>query len=718
MFDCTITISEATAYSSIPVRKWFEWVKAGLVVASPGPPGDMTSDKQRHYAAICRIPISALPRHAGQQFIQQHFLHESYFSVDFVGFLNSHGPELFSSLLEDIHSLKIANALRDQYPLQCVEHLRLWAEHRAISLSTLYRKESLLMSSDLKKLISPPQLAKPVHSKKLCLLSQDYLAHHYCKPNAPSQNQLLRNLSYEAERLGTKACSHCPYNSASRTRQLWLKRHPDASLPCCPSAGNGMIVPDTRYPINRFLASLSEQDIAYARLGSEYWTSFYAHKTVRVKPDTVNAVWFGDHHLADVTVIAGTSKKDGSAILARPWLTVVTDAASDAIVGSVVTLRPNSMTIAESFCRAAAFTVDSPFYGLPEVFYVDRGKDYRALWLQGSDPELKLRVDSDACLNRAFCDNPLLPALNVTIRHALPRTGRSKSIERIFGTISRIWFKPLPGWTGNNPQNRPFDFEKEKKRLLAQNRLLTLEEFAKYWFEVIVPGYNAASFEQTLSPLERYQHLPRARTLTPDWNSLAVFKTVQNKKYKVHPNGIHYKGDFYWHPALQDYVSHRGKEDKYVQIYDFDQSFCHSISVLYNGRFICEAEPLVRLRLIEADQLRLAQHLEEQKASRRAVSRRVARIQQILRSAGVSTNRYAESALHDDSEPSLPLYVEQIDLQRDQQDATILSDTAHALGQMALQKRRALEHILHDPQDDPLTDYLMKIGAGQHDEEH
>ena len=150
----------------------------------------------------------------------------------------------------------------------------------------------------------------------------------------------------------------------------------------------------------------------------------YAHKTVRDKPDAVNAVFFGDHHLADVLVIVGTDGRDGSPILARPWLTVMTDAASDAIVGSVVTLRPNSMTIAECFCRAVAFTVDSPFYGLPEVFYVDRGKDYRALWLEGGDPALRERLDSDACLNRAFCDNPLLPALNVSVRHALPRSGR------------------------------------------------------------------------------------------------------------------------------------------------------------------------------------------------------------------------------------------------------------------------------------------------------
>lgn len=389
----------------------------------------------------------------------------------------------------------------------------------------------------------------------------------------------------------------------------------------------------------------------------------------------------------------------------------MTDAASGAIVGSVVTLRPNSMTIAECFCRAVAFTVDSAFYGLPEVFYVDRGKDYRSLWLEGNDPAMRERLDSNACLNRAFCDNPLLPALNVSVRHALPRSGRSKSIERTFGTITRTWFRSLPGWTGDSPKNRPFDFEREKKRLLARGGLMTLEQFARHWFEVIVPAYNSTSFEQAQSPLERYQSLPRASTLTPDWNSLAVFKAVRNKKYKVHPNGIHYRGDFYWHPALQEYISRRGQEDRYVQIYDFDQSFCHSISVLYNGQFICEAEPLVRMRLMETDRLRLAQHLEEQKAARRAVSRRVTRVQQILRASGVNSRRYTEYA-SDSSDMALPLYAEEIDFQRDGQEAVILSETAHTLGRIALQQQKAVEQMLHGPEDDPLTDYLLKIGAG------
>ena len=45
--------------------------------------------------------------------------------------------------------------------------------------------------------------------------------------------------------------------------------------------------------------------------------------------------------------------------------------------------------------------------------------EYGSLILQGRDYDMMRRLDQHYYLNRAFCDNPLLPALNVTVRHAL-----------------------------------------------------------------------------------------------------------------------------------------------------------------------------------------------------------------------------------------------------------------------------------------------------------
>ncbi len=252
MFDCTITVSEAAAYSGIPIRKWFAWIEKGLVVSSPGPPDHLNCSEQAAFAPLCRIPISALPRPAAMRFIQERILHESFFSVDFIGYLNRQGEAAFAELLETIRLLKRASFLREIHPLSSTAVLRHFAIRNGMSLSTMYRKESCFMASDLKKLIRPAFPSKTVQSRKLCLLSRDYLTCHHLKPNALSQNQLLRNLSAEAERLGSKACTRCPYNPVSRSRQQWTKNHPDTFLPDCSVSGSGMIFPDTRYPVNRW----------------------------------------------------------------------------------------------------------------------------------------------------------------------------------------------------------------------------------------------------------------------------------------------------------------------------------------------------------------------------------------------------------------------------------------------------------------------------------
>ena len=51
---------------------------------------------------------------------------------------------------------------------------------------------------------------------------------------------------------------------------------------------------------------------------------------VREKPQTVNEVWFGDHHQFDCFVLDETGKP------VRPWLTAWYDAATGCLVGWVL----------------------------------------------------------------------------------------------------------------------------------------------------------------------------------------------------------------------------------------------------------------------------------------------------------------------------------------------------------------------------------------------
>jgi len=221
--------------------------------------------------------------------------------------------------------------------------------------------------------------------------------------------------------------------------------------------------------------------------------------------------------------------------------------------------------------------------------------------------------------------------------------------------------------------------------------------------------------QQERSHLKLYHSLPRAKTLVPDWNSLAVFKVIK-PQHKVHPDGIHYRMEVYWHPALRSLIGEK------VHIYDFDQTFCHSLTVLHHGQYICKAEPLVHTDVIESDRLKLAQHLEEQKAHKRLVSKRVTRLRKVLKLANVSVRRniqydpepffpdtISDAAVSD--EILIPSYAEEIDHVRDKREATILSETANEIGRTVYAQTRAIEHIINGKPDTPLSDFFEKLGA-------
>lgn len=81
------------------------------------------------------------------------------------------------------------------------------------------------------------------------------------------------------------------------------------------------------------------------------------------------------------------------------------------MVTYVLSLNPNSDCIAECFERACAFTIDTPYSGICDYFYIDNGKDFRFKKL-----------------------------------NALPYSGCNKTIESIWETIDDEWIRELPGY--------------------------------------------------------------------------------------------------------------------------------------------------------------------------------------------------------------------------------------------------------------------------------
>ena len=140
-----------------------------------------------------------------------------------------------------------------------------------------------------------------------------------------------------------------------------------------------------------------------------------------------------DHHIADVFVRCDAPECTKGH---RPWLTVFIDARSRMVVAMVASLEyPSSQTILRAFRQLVSD------HGLPEVVYIDNGKDFRKAFGKA------IRVWGAPALNEGHFNN-LLAALGMRAVFATPYRAQSKTIERLFGTfVSRIW-RGSQAWVG------------------------------------------------------------------------------------------------------------------------------------------------------------------------------------------------------------------------------------------------------------------------------
>ncbi|MDO5300101.1 MAG: DDE-type integrase/transposase/recombinase, partial [Clostridia bacterium] len=472
-------------------------------------------------------------------------------------------------------------------------------------------------------------------TKSMCRLAQDYIEAQMCDNRKFPQTLVLERLRERAAEYGDSACSCCVYCNDSNARRA-LKPAEREKFPLCDVAEGRMIVPANRHAVNRVVQTLDKAQLTYSRYGKRAWEAAYMQKTKRVKPTKVNEVWFGDHHKLDLFVL------DENGSLVRPWMTAWMDACSRKFVGWELTLEPNSDTVADSFCRAAVYTQGSDVHGLPRYIYIDNGKDYRSQRFEG-----ERFVNEDlGLLNAEFSEKEgLLRALGVGVHHALPYRGWSKDVERAFGTLEDF-VREFPGWCGDSPEERPEDNGRILRRMKERGELMTFETFAKCFAEKLLPKYENHIGEDGLSPDERYHQAEKARSDTPDWATMAVFKS-QCVKRMVSTQGVRLNNQLYWHPDMAEVIREQ------VTVY-YNRGYNPSVTVFKGARFLCEAEPIELMALLEPDQGKVASHMADQKRQQKRVTERLAYLRQ-------STKRISREA-----------YAEAIDEQR-QRQATVTS---------------------------------------------
>lgn len=601
-----------------------------------------------------RIPLDALPVEAQVRYWMSRDSTEAG-DADIAGYRERYGEEGLRELLRSQAAARevigrLSGMLRGRGAVY--EEA---AKRYGVSTRTIRRWESAYREKGLKGLMKPLERADKGESRTICAWAGDFLKHMYVGGQVGGigggnakicQQSAAERLKEEAERLGENACDMCPYCAGSSVRSEMSRAEREKFPECDKASGHGMIVPNNRYAVNRYMAQIPQALKDFGRYGDRYWAAHHMQKARRDKPTRVNECWFGDHHRFDLFVLG----EDG--VPFRPWLTAWTDACSGEFVGWMLTAEPSSDTIAESFCRAAAYTRGSDIHGLPGAVYVDNGKDYRSERFEGGKVaykglgKLNARFDPDG----EGGDNAksLLQYFDVNMIRAQPYKAWSKTIERLFGVIEQRWIRELPGWCGDSPDERPQNLGIELSRLQKDGKMLTFEQFAEIWATKILPEYRAHRGADGRSPGEIYASAERYPMPTPNWDTLALMKS-QAVQRKVETTGIRFQNQRYWNETLADYIG------QYVTV-RYNRGYCESVTVMHERHFVCEAEVAENLKLVGEDNEKIAEHMKAQARQRAKVTGEIKRLKQSVK--GMKTRA---------------AYAEEIDEQRDMYQATLVS---------------------------------------------
>ena len=648
-----LTVTEAAFYSGISIRSFIRDAKDGFLlfdghVPSELPASSDTAEWER-IADSLRIFLSELPPFAIRKYLLEKIVQGEIFRADFTAYKHRYGKRKYEDLINDLLIIKsiyeLWNYTGDKNREDRLDEL---LDKYAVSRSAYYRYLAKFKHSNLAPLIEE----RNYHARTFCLLAEDLIKDCVFNEINLTYEEIFEILLITERSLG-EVCHRCPHNCNSNEfaecKNYLKENYPDYLLGECRQKKKRMRIPANKEAIARYIRNMDESMKEYARVlyvdknlkwirrlnledviyketfcgskrkrkgnanslskkVSNHWNANYGDKVIRQKPEKINEVVFADHSQLNVWLFAGYDRGHNPVIM-RPWVTCLMDFASGAIIGSVVSFSVTKRNIAECICRAAAVTIDSPFYGLPKVLYCDRGKDFMSKQLLGDKKRAKIREGEKIYPNRAIFSDGLLALLNVEIRHAKAHSPWTKPIEGAFHIINRKYMRRVPGFCGTKKRGFYTDIlEGEKRRLLKNAQLWDIEQFSYYWFHHIIPSFNNRKTNGKLSPSEKYHMYPRANTLTPSWSCMAAL-LQERKTVKVHDQGIYYHSNLYSDQILTKYIN------KKVIVYDFFSYATDCIYVLYSDEekgldiFLGEIPLKERVETIEKHRVRLARNL-------------------------------------------------------------------------------------------------------------
>ena len=242
-----------------------------------------------------------------------------------------------------------------------------------------------------------------------------------------------------------------------------------------------------------------------------------------------------DHTRADITVVDELYREP----IGRPYLTVVMDVASRAVLAPVVTFdAPSAATVALSLARSCApkerwinelgLSVDWPMRGLPVSLHLDNASEFHSKALERGCAELGIEL----------------------IYRPLGRPHFGGHIERLIGTLMS-GLSTLPGATGSSVKDR-------KHRDPQGRATLTLRELETWLALEIGERYHHAPHRglSGATPYGSWQAEPPT-ALDPAVLSQIPFVFLPAKERRVRRDGVHFENVRYWHPAFSTWAIQR-----------------------------------------------------------------------------------------------------------------------------------------------------------------
>ncbi len=548
------------------------------------------------------VLLEDLPHAAQYKFFLKQIPEDCYINEDIISPRMKLGQIWEQQLINISELIKQVISIKRTYynSKQVTQKLKDLATSYGISLATLYRFTSQKPIKKISLLYLDPIYMQDHLPYTMCLRSVDFA---YALFLDEHQHYSFEAIFEELNKRANTPCSSCPYNSesASKDHSLW-------KTPTCKKNCSLMVIPNNAKAISRIVSHIPPSVICYCRDGFRAWRSEFAPFSMRYKPLMVNDNWQGDTHKFNIFVrIKVYQYKNGKRyckqIAIRPSLTAWMDSATGCIVGWVISVLPNSDTIAEAFCRACTYTLGDKFTSLPHSVITDCGKDFKSALLEDL-PEYYLtavEAEDSFCLNQRFSGLGVLRAFNCDVYHCLPYHPQSKPIERCFSSIENQ-IEKLPGWCYRNVSDRPAGFQKYLDSMLESEKLYTLEEFSDKFATEILPAYHGQPDHAitnpeipgwkldlaNMTPMQRYENLTKSRTLIPSYRTISIIKKHFKENLLIQRNGIRFAHVYYDAEELKPL---RGQ---HVDILYFKVSKPYapsSITVIYQLDQLCEAFP-------------------------------------------------------------------------------------------------------------------------------